>query len=68
VGYVTLLLKNERNPRTYKRDEIKFFTPKTFAEEEPNEGVLYINSEMVAWMREANNEEIRERMHKGRSW
>ena len=68
MGYVTLLLKNNTSPRTFKRDEIRFFTPEELFDTELDESVLYINSNMVEWVREANNEEIRERMRKGRSW
>lgn len=68
MDYITLLLKYEQHLRTYRKDEIRFFTPSTFQDEEPENGVLYINSEQVAWMREANNKEIMERNHRGRGW
>ena len=37
---------------------VKFFTPATFPNEELDENVIYINSEMVSWMHEATRDEI----------
>lgn len=58
MGFVTLCLKNEVYPRTYRKNGVKFFTPATFVNEEPVENVMYINSEMVSWVREATRDEI----------
>lgn len=56
--FMTLCLKNEIYPRTYRRSKVKFFTPATFPNEELDENVIYINSEMVSWMHEATRDEI----------
>lgn len=68
MSYLTLLLKNETNPRTYKQSEVRFFTPEQLFDTEIDDNVLYINADMVKWVREATSIETRERMQKGRTW
>lgn len=41
-----------------RRNTVKFFTPTTLANEEPDENVIYVNSEMVSWVRKATRDEI----------
>lgn len=57
---ITLQIKGEDEPRIFDRQDIRFFTPEELFDMEIDNNVLYINSNMVEWAREATPHECRE--------